>query len=102
MFANGVAIAGTITITAHPVTEVLGKLPDLMTVCSAEVRGTSMRSIAAVPTAAGTRGAVRTGVAVFALRFLSIRALFVRFLGFRVFGFRHFGFCLRGLFFSSL
>jgi hypothetical protein len=49
-FGNGAAIAGTITITAHLMTEVPGKLAHMITECDVEVRGTAMRSIAAVPT----------------------------------------------------
>ncbi|GET35456.1 hypothetical protein MiSe_01980 [Microseira wollei NIES-4236] len=90
---TGVAIAGTITITAHPVTEVPGKLVDLKTECGVEVRGTSMRSFAAVPAATGTRWALGSGIAVFALRLLSFRGL-----GLRLLSFRHFGFWVSGFF----
>jgi hypothetical protein len=101
MFGNGVKIFGMITIMAHLLMEVLGKLVDL-TGCCAGVRGSTLRSFASVPTAAGTRWASGAGISDFGLRLLSFRALSFRHLGFRHSAFRVFGFCLRGLFFSSL
>ena len=49
MFGNGAAIAGMITTMTHRLTEVLGKLEQIITECGVVVPGTTMRSIAVVP-----------------------------------------------------
>ena len=66
MFGNGAAIAGMITTMAHQLTEVPGKLGEMITECCVEVRGTTMRSIAAVPIVTTTLWATGTGTGVFA------------------------------------
>ena len=53
LFGNGAAINGTIIIVAHRLTEVLGKLEQIITECCVVVPGTAIRSIAVVPIVAG-------------------------------------------------
>jgi len=64
-FGNGVAISGTVTMTAHRLTEVLGKLEHMITGCGVVVRGTTLRSIAVLPTATTTLRASWAGSGVF-------------------------------------
>ncbi len=68
IFGNGAAINGTVIITVHRVTEVLGKLEQIITVCFVVVRGATMRSIAAVPFVARIRRNSGGRTRVFALR----------------------------------
>src|SRR6476469_4127338 len=67
MFGNGAAINITIIITAHRLTEVLGKLVDQNTGCGVAVPGTT-RSIAVVPFVTGVGRSFATGASVFAWR----------------------------------
>ena len=67
MFGNGAAINGTIIITVHRLTEVLGKLAQIITGCSVADPVTTMRSIAVVPLVTGVRRAIATGTSVFVL-----------------------------------
>jgi hypothetical protein len=70
LFGNGAAINGTIIIVARRLTEVLGKLEQIITECCVVVAGTAIRSIAVVPIVAGIgRGrSIAAGTSVFALR----------------------------------
>ena len=67
-FGNGAVISGTVTMTVHRLTEVLGKLEQIITECCVEVRGTTMRSIAVLLTATSTLRSTRTGTGVFVSR----------------------------------
>ena len=53
MFGSGAAIGGTGTIMVHQLTEVHGKLAQVIAECSVAVPGSTMRSIAAVPSSLG-------------------------------------------------
>src|ERR671933_1125591 len=66
MFGNGAAINGTITITAHRLMEVLGKLARIITESCVVVPASTTRSIAAVPFASRTRDPSGCGPGVFA------------------------------------
>src|SRR4028118_116016 len=66
MVGNGAAINGTITITAHRLMEVLGKLARIITESCVVVPRSTTRYIAAVPVASTTRGPSSRGPGVFA------------------------------------
>jgi|GEM_PF-4052757 len=70
MFGNGAAINGMVITMAHRLTEVPGKLEQMITECSVAVPATAMRSIAVVPFVAATRRTAGGGAGVFAWRLL--------------------------------
>ena len=79
MFGNGAAINGMTIIMVHRLTEVLGKLEQIITECCVAVPGTAaLRSIAALPSVSGIRRAIPSGASVFAwLRLLRSLRCFV-------------------------
>jgi hypothetical protein len=69
MFGSGAAIGGTKTIRTHQLTEVPGKLAQIITECSVAVPGAILRSIAAVPFATHSRRAIGGSSGVFGWRY---------------------------------
>src|SRR6476661_4363778 len=68
MLWNGAAIGGTKTTTTHQLTEVPGKLVQMIAECSVAVLGTILRSIVAVTFVTGAGLTMGGGTGVFALQ----------------------------------